>query len=41
MYAGCNGATCVYACCLTIRACICGKYDFLALEGTTREFKST
>jgi hypothetical protein len=31
MYVGCNGATCVYACCIAVRVCICGKICFLAL----------
>jgi hypothetical protein len=28
MYMGCSGETCVYACFLTNRACICGKMCF-------------
>jgi hypothetical protein len=40
MYAGCSGETCVYACCLTDRACICEKMCFFTLEGTKGDFKS-
>jgi hypothetical protein len=32
MYVGCNGETYVYACCIAIRARICGKICFLALR---------
>jgi hypothetical protein len=28
MYVGCNGATCIYACCIAVQACICGKIIF-------------
>jgi hypothetical protein len=31
MYTSCNGATRVYACCIVVRARICGKIQFLAL----------
>jgi hypothetical protein len=41
MYAGCNGATYVYACCIVVRARICGKICFLALGIVKRDFKST
>jgi hypothetical protein len=32
MYAGCNGKTCVYTCCIKFRVHICGKILFLALR---------
>jgi hypothetical protein len=32
MYVGCNGETCVYACCLIGRGCICGKCVFWLWE---------
>jgi hypothetical protein len=41
MYAGCNGATYVYACCIAVRVHICGKICFLALGIAKRDFKST
>jgi hypothetical protein len=31
MYAGCNGLTCIYSCCIIVRACICGKMLFLVM----------
>jgi hypothetical protein len=40
MYVGCSGETCVYACCIIGRACICGKIFFLALGFAKRDFKS-
>jgi hypothetical protein len=40
MYMGCNGATCIYTCCIIVRACICGKILFLALGTAKRDFKS-
>jgi hypothetical protein len=40
MYAGFNGATCVCACCIVVRACICGKICFLALGIAKRDSKS-
>jgi hypothetical protein len=40
MYMGCNGATYVYACCIIVRVCICGKILFLALGTAKRDFKS-
>jgi hypothetical protein len=39
MYAGCNGATYVYACCIVVREC--GKIQFLALGTAKGDFKST
>jgi hypothetical protein len=41
MYVGCNGATYVYACCIAIRARICGRIQFLYLGTEKRDFKST
>jgi hypothetical protein len=41
MYAGCSGETCIYACCITVKVCICGKILFLALETANMDFKST
>jgi hypothetical protein len=38
MYTGCNGATYVYTCCITVRARICGKILFLALGTAKRDF---
>jgi len=40
MYAGCNGATYVYACCIIVRVRICGKILFLSLGTTKMELKS-
>jgi hypothetical protein len=40
MYTGYNGGTCVYTCCIAVRACICGKILFLALGIAKRDFKS-
>jgi hypothetical protein len=40
MYTGCNGATCVYASCIIVRARIYGKILFLALGFAKRDFKS-
>jgi hypothetical protein len=40
MYVGCNGATIVYACCIIVRARICGKMLFLSLGNTKMELKS-
>jgi hypothetical protein len=40
MYMGCNGATCIYTCCIIVRAHICGKILFLALGFAKRDFKS-
>jgi hypothetical protein len=37
MYTGCNGETCIYTCCIDIRACICGKIHFLALGTAKRD----
>jgi hypothetical protein len=41
MYAGCSGATCVYACFVIVRARICGKILFLAMGFVKRDFKSS
>jgi hypothetical protein len=40
MYAGCSGATYVYACCITDRACICTKICMFASRMRKRDFKS-
>jgi hypothetical protein len=40
MYANCSGATYVYACCIIVRARICGKILFLALGFEKGDFKS-
>jgi hypothetical protein len=37
MYAGCSGATCVYACCIVGKVRICGKIVFLALGFAKRD----
>jgi hypothetical protein len=39
MYAGCNGATYVYGCCIIVRAHKCGKILFLAMGFAKRDFK--
>jgi hypothetical protein len=39
MYMGCNGATCVYTCCIIVRVHICGKILFLSL-GTAKRTSS-
>jgi hypothetical protein len=41
MYMGCNGGTCVYTCCIAVRAHICGKIQFLSLGTVKGDFKST
>jgi hypothetical protein len=40
MYAGCNGATCIYTCCIVVRVHICGKIMFLAMGFAKRDYKS-
>jgi hypothetical protein len=39
MYMSYNGATCVYTCCISVRACICGKIQFLAMGNAKGDFK--
>jgi hypothetical protein len=39
MYVGCNGATCIYTCCIIVRARICGKILFLAMGIAKWDFK--
>jgi hypothetical protein len=38
MYAGCNGATCIYTCCIVVRVRICGKILFLSLGSEKGDF---
>jgi hypothetical protein len=40
MYVGCNGETCIYACCIVVTARICGKILFLSLTSVKGDFKS-
>ena len=40
MYAGCNGATYVYACCIVSRVPVCGKIQFLAMRTAKGDFMS-
>jgi hypothetical protein len=40
MYAGCSGATYVYACCIVGKVHICGKNVFLALGFAKRDENS-
>jgi hypothetical protein len=37
MYAGCSGATYIYACCIVGKVHICGKNVFLALGFVKRD----
>jgi hypothetical protein len=36
MYAGCNGATYLYTCCILVRACICGN-TFIFISGNYKK----